>query len=63
MSLSLTTVIALVALIQGGISVVEILLWNEPRVHGRLDFTGRRGEEGRPDRRQRGLYNSCLAAG
>jgi putative membrane protein len=63
MSLSLTTVIALVALIQGGISVVETFLWNELRVHGRLNFTGAEAKKVAPIFANAGLYNSFLAAG
>ena len=64
MSLSLATVlIALVALVQTVISLVEIFLWNAPRVHARLDFTAPEAKKVAPIVANAGLYNGFLAAG
>src|ERR1051325_4344553 len=64
MTLSLATVlIAIVAFLQTLISLVEIFLWNVPRVHGRLHFTAAEARKVAPLVANAGLYNGFLAAG
>jgi putative membrane protein len=64
MSLSIPTVfVALVVLIQIVISIVEIFLWMNPKVHSRLDFNQCEAEKVYPIVMNAGLYNSFLAAG
>ena len=64
MTLSLATVlIAIVAFLQTLISLVEIFLWNVPRVHGRLHFTAAEARKVAPIVANAGLYNGFLAAG
>ncbi len=58
-----TLLIAFVALVQGIIAVVEIFLWNAPRVHGRLNFTAAEAKKVAPIVANAGLYNGFLAAG
>jgi putative membrane protein len=58
-----TALIGLVALVQLVIALVEIFLWNIPRVHGRLQFTAAEAKKVGPIVANAGLYNSFLAAG
>lgn len=58
-----TLLIALVALVQSIIALVEIFLWNVPAVHSRLDFTATEAKRVAPIVANAGLYNSFLAAG
>ncbi len=58
-----TVLVALVALVHIMIAVVEIFLWNHPRVHGRLHFTAAEAKKVAPIVANAGLYNSFLAAG
>jgi putative membrane protein len=55
--------IALVAVVQTLIALVEIFLWKAPRVHGRLQFTAAEASKVAPIVANAGLYNSFLAAG
>jgi putative membrane protein len=55
--------VALVALIQILISIVEIFLWKHPKVHTRLDFDLTEAEKVYPIVMNAGFYNSFLAAG
>jgi putative membrane protein len=55
--------VALVAIIQILISIVEIFLWKNPKVHTRLDFDLTEAEKVHPIVMNAGLYNSFLAAG
>jgi putative membrane protein len=64
MSASIVTVsIAVVALVQSVIAVVEVFLWTLPLVHERLDFTAAEAEKVAPIVANAGLYNGFLAAG
>jgi putative membrane protein len=58
-----TALIALVALVQTAIALVEIFLWHAPRVHGRLQFTAAEAKKVGPIVANAGLYNGFLAAG
>jgi putative membrane protein len=58
-----TGLVALVALVQAAIALVEIFLWNAPRVHTRLEFTAAEAKKVAPIVANAGLYNSFLAAG
>ena len=55
--------VALVALIQAMIAIVEMFFWNKPRVHARLEFTDTEAKKVAPIVANAGLYNSFLAAG
>jgi putative membrane protein len=55
--------VALVALIQVTIAIVEMCFWNKPRVHSRLNFTDEEAKKVAPIVANAGLYNSFLAAG
>jgi putative membrane protein len=55
--------IALVALVQVAIALVEMFFWRRPRVHGRLDFNAAEASKVAPIVANAGLYNSFLAAG
>jgi putative membrane protein len=55
--------VRLVALVQTLIAVVEIFLWNHPRVHSRLQFTDGEARKVAPIVANAGLYNAFLAAG
>jgi putative membrane protein len=64
MSLSISQVlVAFVALIQIVISIVEIFLWKNPKVHTRLNFNQVEADKAYPIVMNMGLYNSFLAAG
>lgn len=58
-----TLLVALVAVIHVAIAVAEMLFWNEPVVHERLDYTLVEARKVAPIVANAGLYNSFLAAG
>ena len=58
-----TVLVSVVALVHVAISLVEMLLWNKPIVHGRLGFTDEAARKVAPIVANAGLYNGFLAAG
>jgi putative membrane protein len=58
-----SVLVALVALIQAAIAVVEMLFWKKPVVHRRLDYTEVEARKVAPIVANAGLYNGFLAAG
>ena len=57
------TFVAIVALVHIILFVVEIFLWKEPFIHGRLGFTLEEAIKVAPIVANAGLYNGFLAAG
>jgi putative membrane protein len=55
--------VAFVALVQGAIALVELLLWNRPAIHRRLAFTADEARKVAPIVANAGLYNGFVAAG
>ena len=63
MQIIATIAVVLVAIVHVIISVVELFLWEKPRVHGRLGFTADVAGQVAPIVKNAGLYNSFVAAG
>jgi putative membrane protein len=55
--------VRLVVFVQTLIAIVEIFLWNHPRVHGRLNFNDVDARKVAAIVANAGLYNAFLAAG
>jgi putative membrane protein len=55
--------IEIIALIHAILSLVEIFLWKNPKVHQRLDFDQAEADKVAPIVANAGLYNGFLAAG
>jgi putative membrane protein len=58
-----TWLVALVAVIHVVIAVAEMVFWNQPIVHKRIDYTLEKAKMVAPIVRNAGLYNGFLAAG
>jgi putative membrane protein len=55
--------VLVVALVHVVISIVEIFFWNNPHVHGRLEFSSEQAKIVAPIVANAGLYNGFIAAG
>lgn len=63
MELVANILVGLVAVLHGGILVLEIFLWRKPAVHTRLGFTQTEADRVAPIVANAGLYNGFPGAG